>query len=67
MRASGGGTVLADFEPGTLADAIVAALADPERLAEQGARGRAYVEAHHSPDAPPRPSSPSAFAELDDA
>ena len=42
--------MLADFEPTTLADAVVAALADPERLAEQGARGRAYVEAHHSPD-----------------
>ena len=29
VRASGGGTVLADFEPGTLAEALVAALADP--------------------------------------
>ena len=50
VRASGGGTVLADFAPTTLADAVVAALADPERLAEQGARGRAYVEANHSPE-----------------
>ena len=36
VRASGGGTVLADFEPGTLAEALVAALADP--AAPGGAR-----------------------------
>ena len=49
VRASGGGTVLAGFESGTLAEAVVAALADARRLAEQGVRGRAYVAAHHSP------------------
>ena len=36
VRASGAGTVLADFEPGTLAEALVAALADP--AAPGGAR-----------------------------
>jgi glycosyltransferase involved in cell wall biosynthesis len=49
VRESGGGVVVEDFEPATLAEAIVAALADRERLAERRARGRAYVEAHHSP------------------
>jgi glycosyltransferase involved in cell wall biosynthesis len=49
VRASAGGTVLPDFEPETLADAIVGALAEPERLRLQRASGRAYVEAEHSP------------------
>ena len=66
VRASGGGTVLADFDPGTLAEAIVAALADPPRLAEQRVRGRAYVKAHHSP-ARLRAALATAFGELDGA
>ena len=66
VRASGGGTVLADFEPETLAEALVAALADAPRLAEQGVRGRVYVEAHHSP-ARLRAELATAFADLDDA
>ena len=66
VRESGGGTVLADFEPETLADAIVTALGDPQRLAEQRARGRSYVEAHHSP-ARFRTELAAAFAEVDDA
>ena len=49
IRHSGGGVVLPDFDPGTLADAVVAALGTPSRLREQRARGRAYVEAEHSP------------------
>ena len=66
VRASGAGTVLADFEPGTLAEALVTALEDAERLAEQGMRGRVYVEAHHSP-ARLRAELATAFADLDDA
>ena len=60
---SGGGTVLADFAPKTLADAITNALAEHHRLAEQRARGRSYVEHHHSPDRL-RMQLASAFAEL---
>ena len=48
--ASGGGSVLPDFAPETLADEIVRALAVPDRLAQQRARGRAYVAEHHSPE-----------------
>lgn len=66
LRASGGGEVVADFEPETLATALVAALRDDRRLAEQRARGRAYVEAHHSP-ARFREQVAAAFAELGDA
>jgi glycosyltransferase involved in cell wall biosynthesis len=66
VRASGGGSVVADFEPATLAEAIVAALADPERLAGQGASGRAYVEANHSPFRL-RTELAAAFEELGDA
>ena len=66
IRASGAGTVLPNFEVGTLAEALVAALADPPRLAEQRVRGRAYIEAHHSP-ARLRAELATAFAELDDA
>jgi glycosyltransferase involved in cell wall biosynthesis len=66
VRASGAGTVVADFTPGTLAAAVVDALADPGRLAEQGARGRAYVETHHSPERL-QTELAAAFAELDDA
>lgn len=50
VRESGGGTVLADFEPSTLADALVQALGDKRRLAQQRALGRSYVETHHTPD-----------------
>ena len=66
VRESGGGTVLADFEPETLADALVAALGDRRRLSEQRARGRSYVETHHSP-ACFRTELAAAFAELDHA
>ena len=41
--------MLADFEPGTLAGAIIAALGDRGRLTEQRRRGRSYVEINHSP------------------
>jgi glycosyltransferase involved in cell wall biosynthesis len=66
VRASGAGAVLTDFAPETLAAAVAGALADPARLAEQGARGRAYVEEHHSP-ARLREQLAAAFAELGDA
>jgi glycosyltransferase involved in cell wall biosynthesis len=66
VRASGAGAVLPDFAPATLAAAVAGALADPARLAEQGARGRAYVEQHHSP-ARLREALAAAFAELGDA
>jgi len=66
VRASGGGVVLADFEPGTLADALVAALEDPASLGDRRRLGRAYVESHHSP-ARLREALAAAFAELDDA
>jgi phosphatidylinositol alpha-mannosyltransferase len=49
IRSSGSGAVLPDFEPETMADAIVAALGDGDRLSEQRTHGRAYVEAEHSP------------------
>ena len=65
IRASGAGTVLPNFEVGTLAEALVAALADPPRLAEQRVRGRAYIEAHQSP-ARHRADHATAFPELDD-
>lgn len=65
VRAAGAGTVLADFEPGTLAEAMVAALESPD-LPSQRARGRAYVEAHHSP-ARLRAELAAAFEELGDA
>ena len=66
VRESGGGTVLADFEPETLADALVAALGDPNHLAEQRAAGRSYIEIHHSPERL-RGELATAFAELGDA
>jgi glycosyltransferase involved in cell wall biosynthesis len=66
VRASGGGVVLADFAASTLADAVVVALSDRERLAEQGTSGRAYVEANHAPDRL-RAELTAAFAELDGA
>ncbi|MEO5575636.1 MAG: glycosyltransferase family 4 protein [Gaiellaceae bacterium] len=66
VQASGAGTVLADFEPGTLADAVVAALGDRRSLAEQRAHGRAYVEAAHSPERL-RLELQTVFAELADA
>lgn len=65
VRAAGAGTVLADFEPGTLAEAMVAALESPD-LPAQRDRGRAYVEAHHSP-ARLRAELAAAFEELGDA
>jgi len=65
-RRSGGGTVLADFGPGTLADAIVSVLGDPQRLAKQRVHGRSYVETHHSP-ARFRAELATAFAEVGDA
>ena len=64
VRASGGGIVLADFEPRTLTDAIVAALDDRERLVQQGAQGRAYVEVNHAPERL-RTELTVAFEELD--
>lgn len=66
VRDSGGGTVLADFDPTTVADAIVAALTDPARLTKQRVNGRLYVELHHSP-ARLRNELAAAFAELADA
>jgi glycosyltransferase involved in cell wall biosynthesis len=63
VRASGGGTVLDDFAHTTLADAVVDALRDRERLAEQGISGRAYVEANHSPSRL-RAELATAFTEL---
>jgi glycosyltransferase involved in cell wall biosynthesis len=63
---SAGGTVVADFAPNTLADAITAALAGHDRLSEQRARGRSYVETHHSRDRL-RARLAAAFAEFDDA
>jgi glycosyltransferase involved in cell wall biosynthesis len=66
VRGSGGGTVLADFAASTLADAVVAALSDRVRLAEQGTSGRAYVVANHAPDRL-RTELTVAFADLDDA
>lgn len=66
VRSSGGGTVVADFAPETLADAIAGALGDHGRLAEQRARGRSYVECHHSTDRL-RIELASAFAKLADA
>jgi glycosyltransferase involved in cell wall biosynthesis len=50
VRASGGGVVIDDFEPETLAAAVIRALADGRRLAEQRTSGRRYVEANHSPE-----------------
>ena len=58
--------MLADFDPETLADALVAALGDRRRLAERRARGRSYVETHHSP-ARFRTELAAALAELDRA
>ena len=50
VRASGGGAVLADFEPGTLAEAARGrARRRPGAWRSMRVRGRAYVEAHHSP------------------
>jgi len=66
VRESGGGTVLADFEPETLADTLVGALGDRRRLSEQRAHGRSYIEIHHSP-ARFRMELAAAFAELDRA
>ena len=46
---SGGGVVLADFHPDTLADAVVTLLTDEARLLEARGRGRRYVEEQHAP------------------
>ena len=66
VRESGGGTVLADFEPGTLARCDRRRARRPRRLAEQRTRGRSYVETHHSP-ARFRTALAAAFAEVERA
>jgi len=63
---SGGGMVLPDFAPATLAAAVVALLGDQERLVGLRHSGRAYVEARHAP-APFREQLATIFAELADA
>jgi glycosyltransferase involved in cell wall biosynthesis len=49
VRESGGGTLLADFGRETLEAALVERLENRAALVAQRARGRAYVEVHHSP------------------
>lgn len=66
VRESGAGKVAADFEPETLAEALAAALGDRSRLVQQRARGRSYVELHHSPERF-RTELAAALAEVDDA
>ncbi len=66
VRESGGGLVVADFEPERLADTVVTALGDRRSLVEQRARGRAFVESYHSP-ARFRTELATRFAELDGA
>ena len=66
VRRSGGGVVVTDFDPRTLADAVADALADPEVLTDRRERGREYVVSHHSP-ARLREELAAAFAEVDGA
>lgn len=66
VRRSGAGTVLTDFEPGTLADGVVAALENRELLAAQRALGRSYIDVHHSRESF-RAELAAVLAEGDDA
>jgi glycosyltransferase involved in cell wall biosynthesis len=50
VRASGGGTVLSSFEAAELADVLLALLRAPGVIEQRRRRGRAYVEAEHSPE-----------------
>jgi glycosyltransferase involved in cell wall biosynthesis len=50
VRASGGGRVLAGFEPEELASEAEALLTQPDALVELRRRGRAYVEREHGYD-----------------
>jgi glycosyltransferase involved in cell wall biosynthesis len=63
---SGGGVVLPDFAPASLAEAVVALLGDEARLLERRRSGRAYVEARHAPT-PFREQLAAIFSELGDA
>jgi len=63
---SGGGLVLPDFAPASLAEAVVALLGNQTRLLELRHSGRAYVEAQHAPT-PFREQLAAIFAELGDA
>lgn len=49
VRASGGGRVLAGFDPDELAETVVSLLRDTDALAAMRRAGRAYVEAEHAP------------------
>jgi glycosyltransferase involved in cell wall biosynthesis len=51
VRASGGGEVLAEFDPGELADRALALLEDAPRLREMRRLGRAHVVSAHDPAA----------------
>ena len=48
LERSGGGRVAEPEEPGSLASSIVALIGDPAARERMGARGREYVERHHS-------------------
>ncbi len=63
---SGGGVVLPDFAPASLAETVVALLGDEARLVHMRHSGRAYVEARHAPT-PFREQLAAIFAEVGDA
>jgi glycosyltransferase involved in cell wall biosynthesis len=51
LRASGGGVTTSGWSAEELGETIADLLARPERLAEMGQSGRAYVERHHTREA----------------
>lgn len=51
---SGAGVQVPPGDPAALAEAVQTLRADPESAARQGAQGRAYVEAYHTPQAAAR-------------
>jgi glycosyltransferase involved in cell wall biosynthesis len=50
LERSGGGRVLAGFDPAELADTAADLLEQPGRLLEMRAAGRRYIAAEHAPD-----------------
>jgi glycosyltransferase involved in cell wall biosynthesis len=64
VRESGGGELLAAFDPDELADRAEALLGDGDRLLDMRRRGRAYVVREHDP-ARLRDALREALAELD--
>ena len=67
VRRSGGGTVLADFEPETLAQSLVSCARGPDRGSPSSARAVARMSRPTTPPPASRADLAAAFAELADA